>query len=249
MTNNGPAHPALTLVFADANTLTRDCFSLSLRTIDGAITVHPVPSLAAAGALAERVSGVDAVLYNIGSEPEMTAELAAAIQTAMAAFHPAPLIMISDRDDIDMILECLRLGIRGYIVASLGLSVALEAIRLVVAGGTFIPATSLHKLTNPCAPRAPAPAGGGASDNIGGLTPREMAVLNCLREGKSNKIIAYQLGMCENTAKAHVRNVLKKLGATNRTEAAYLAHTRMPGIGNSGGNVGSGTLPKVVNGR
>ena len=62
-----------------------------------------------------------------------------------------------------------------------------------------------------------------------------MAVLNCLREGKSNKIIAYQLGMCENTAKAHVRNVLKKLGATNRTEAAYLAHTHQMGgqIGNA----------------
>ena len=44
MTNNGTAHPALTLVFADENSLTRDCFAISLSTLDTKITVHPVPS-------------------------------------------------------------------------------------------------------------------------------------------------------------------------------------------------------------
>lgn len=240
MTNNGTAHPALTLVFADENSLTRDCFAISLSTLDAKITVHPVPSLTDAAGVVEQYTHVDVVLYNIGSDAELTSDVTAAIEEATAAFHPAPLIIISDHDDIDMILDCLRLGIRGYIVASLGLGVALEAIRLVVAGGTFIPATSLHKLTNPAVPRPVAASPGPAQDSIGGLTPREMAVLNCLREGKSNKIIAYQLGMCENTAKAHVRNVLKKLGATNRTEAAYLAHTKLSG---------EGMLAKVANGR
>lgn len=240
MTNSGSTASALSLVFADENSLTRDCFALSLSTLDAGITVHPVPSVGEARRLAESEARVDVVLWNLGSEADLAANLADALEEAVAAFHPAPVIVISDHDNIEMILEGLRLGIRGYIVASLGLGVAVEAIRLVVAGGTFVPATSLHKLGAPSPARPALSPAGTPHESIGGLTPREMAVLNCLREGKSNKIIAYQLGMCENTAKAHVRNVLKKLGATNRTEAAYLAHTRMSGAGGAA---------KVANGR
>ena len=42
-----------------------------------------------------------------------------------------------------------------------------------------------------------------------------------MRQGKANKIIAYDLNMCENTVKVHVRNIMKKLKAANRTEAAF----------------------------
>ena len=241
MTSNGMPHPALSpnptlsIVLADQNSLTRDCFALSLGTLCEDMAVHPVPSLKDVGTAVGRAEGSEVVLYNIGSEP-LQGTVAADVKAAVSALHPVPLVIVSDRDDIDMILESLRLGVRGYIVSSLGLGVTLEAIRLVAAGGTFVPATSLHKLSQPAAHRnGSAGAPPVPQESIGGLTPREMAVLNCLREGKSNKIIAYQLGMCENTAKAHVRNVLKKLGATNRTEAAYLAHTHQMGgqIGNA----------------
>ena len=50
-----------------------------------------------------------------------------------------------------------------------------------------------------------------------------MAVIRALQQGKSNKVIAYELNMCESTVKVHVRNIMKKLHATNRTEVAYLA--------------------------
>ncbi len=236
MSKNGMAHPTpaptLVVVLADANSLTRDCFALSFGTLCRDVAVRAVASLAeAAQALSRNGAGGEVVLCNIGSQMLGAGTLAADIQAAAGAIHPVPLILISDRDDIDMILEGLRLGVRGYIVSSLGLGVTMEAIRLVAAGGTFVPASSLHRLTQPASRGVPGGAGPSPSApaGIGGLTPREMAVLNCLREGKSNKIIAYQLGMCENTAKAHVRNVLKKLGATNRTEAAYLAHTHLFG--------------------
>ena len=51
-------------------------------------------------------------------------------------------------------------------------------------------------------------------------------MLTRIRQGKSNKVIAYELGMQESTVKVHVRNILKQLGATNRTEAVYLADLR-----------------------
>ncbi|MBP2291427.1 response regulator transcription factor [Azospirillum rugosum] len=226
MVENQPSQAKLTILFADENSLTRDCFALSIGALDSGITVHAVPSLDDARQLARQFSRIDAILCNFGSGRDVRPIMPQAIQEAVAAFQDIPLIVISDSDDIVTILECLRTGVRGYIVSSLGLGVALEAIRLVVAGGTFIPASSLNKLAPMPMQTVKGPDGHADMDNIGGLTPREMAVLNCLREGKSNKIIAYKLGMCENTAKAHVRNVLKKLGATNRTEAAYLAHTR-----------------------
>jgi DNA-binding CsgD family transcriptional regulator len=56
------------------------------------------------------------------------------------------------------------------------------------------------------------------------LTPRELSVIDLLREGKPNKLIARQLDMQENTVKVHVRNILRKLNAANRTHAALVAN-------------------------
>ena len=56
------------------------------------------------------------------------------------------------------------------------------------------------------------------------FTARQAAVIGALRQGKQNKIIAYELNMRESTVKVHVRNIMKKLNATNRTEVAYLTN-------------------------
>ncbi|WP_136625483.1 response regulator transcription factor, partial [Mesorhizobium norvegicum] len=55
----------------------------------------------------------------------------------------------------------------------------------------------------------------------GMFTIREAAVVEALKKGKANKIIAYELNLCESTVKVHIRNIMKKLKATNRTEVAY----------------------------
>ncbi len=221
------------VVLVDSNSLTRDCFALGLGTLCQDMTVRSVVSLKDAAGTLARDGRAEVVLCNIGAQAGLNDVLCAAIRDAVSACLPVPLVIISDRDDGGMILESLRLGVRGYIVPSLGLGVMLEAIRLVAAGGIFVPATSLQSLIAPMSggiavPQVPPPdAAVPVMDRIGGLTPREMAVLTCMREGKSNKIIAYMLGMCENTAKAHVRNVLRKLGATNRTEAAFMVHAHL----------------------
>jgi DNA-binding CsgD family transcriptional regulator len=54
----------------------------------------------------------------------------------------------------------------------------------------------------------------------GGVTAREAAVVRALQQGKSNKVIAYELNMCESTVKVHVRNLMKKMKARNRTDLA-----------------------------
>jgi DNA-binding NarL/FixJ family response regulator len=57
----------------------------------------------------------------------------------------------------------------------------------------------------------------------GGVTARELAVIRALQQGKSNKVIAYELNMCESTVKVHVRNLMKKMKAKNRTDLAIKA--------------------------
>jgi len=54
------------------------------------------------------------------------------------------------------------------------------------------------------------------------FTPRQAAVVEALRQGKPNKIIAYELDMRESTVKVHIRHIMKKLNATNRTQVAFM---------------------------
>jgi DNA-binding NarL/FixJ family response regulator len=56
------------------------------------------------------------------------------------------------------------------------------------------------------------------------FTERQTAVIQAIRIGKANKTIAYELNMCESTVKVHVRNIMKKLRATNRTQISFIAH-------------------------
>ena len=59
------------------------------------------------------------------------------------------------------------------------------------------------------------------------MTRRELAVIQAIQQGKSNKLIAYQLNMCESTVKVHVRNIMRKLAAKNRTEVAIKAQSML----------------------
>jgi DNA-binding NarL/FixJ family response regulator len=118
-------------------------------------------------------------------------------------------IVMSNIEDIGLIRQALEHGVRGYIPVSLPLEVAIEAIRLVEAGGVYVPASSLM-----------APTVG----LHGHFTARQAAVVDALCKGKANKRIAHELNMCESTVKVHVRNIMKKLRAKNRTEVALIVN-------------------------
>ena len=129
-----------------------------------------------------------------------------------------PVVVLSDAEDLQQIRAAIDSGARGYIPTSLKLAVAVEALRLVRAGGVFVPASSLmtashHQGDGPRL-REQAPA----------FTPRQAAVVEAIARGKANKLIARELDMCESTVKVHVRRIMKKLGARNRTEVALIAN-------------------------
>ena len=210
------------IVVIDERAFRRECVVRMLREVSPEFRVA---ALARPGDLAEESleqggEGVDVIILDIGWTRLPDERIAADVRFLKECFGEVPVILLSDREDSAHVAEALNCGARGFIPTTLGAGVVAEAVRLVGAGGTFIPASALvHAL----AARREAAGRGRPGAEAAGLTPREREVLNLLREGKPNKIIAAVLDLKETTVKIHVRHIMKKLKATNRTEAALMA--------------------------
>jgi len=133
-----------------------------------------------------------------------------------------PIVAILEPDRTQTIADLVgRLRLHGYVPTSSSMEVAAAVLRLVAAGGTYIPYTRDENA---------APVLNGQmcqmskAVRVAGLTPRERGVLELLELGMSNKIIAYRLSLSQSTVKAHVHNIIAKLKVHNRTEAAVASH-------------------------
>jgi DNA-binding NarL/FixJ family response regulator len=134
--------------------------------------------------------------------------------------YPAiSVVMLSAFSDVDNIVKALDNGALGFIPKTDSRDVLLGALRLILAGGTYIPPGVLGR--GPAAAHAPsnAPARKRLSPAELGLTERQVDVLTLMMQGKSNKHICRQLDLAEPTVKNHVSAILKALEVTNRTEA------------------------------
>jgi DNA-binding NarL/FixJ family response regulator len=138
-------------------------------------------------------------------------------------------------------LEAINAGARGVIPVTDPLRIAIAAVRLVLAGGVYFPLRFPSELTSAAdtASEGQRPAQGavpqplmlrpdlGSSPSVNRaatgdqthFTARELNVLAALQRGRSNKWIASQLNLSENTVKVHIRHIMRKLKATNRTQA------------------------------
>ncbi len=117
-------------------------------------------------------------------------------------------VVLSGIEDCAIIRAVLARGLAGYIPKRLGMAAITSALRLVLAGETFVPSVVFHEPEQTL-------SGIGAA-----LTPRERTVLSLLRDGHSNKGIARQLNLSEVTIKSHLSNTFRKLGVHNRVQAA-----------------------------
>lgn len=132
----------------------------------------------------------------------------------------APLALMSQHEDLEFVQRVMKAGANAFIPTSLGFQATLRVFDLVRAGGTFIPASCLTHAAPTQAPQAP-----GSAELQGLFSPKQLAVARALRKGMPNKLIAYELNMCESTVKVHVRTIMKKLKARNRTEVAFLTQS------------------------
>lgn len=134
-----------------------------------------------------------------------------------------PVVVISASELLSDIRGALDHGATGYIPKSSSVKVMMGALNLVFSGGIYVPPNALAAAaaTEP-PPRRRSMDGVDRSSGYG-LTQRQREVLDCLRAGKSNKQIAYELGLSEGTVKIHVTAIFKSLGVKNRTQAVIAA--------------------------
>lgn len=120
--------------------------------------------------------------------------------------------------------------LRGILPLDVRLDVFLSSLRIILGGGTHFVAPPLRQY-GPADTAQPlqldAVLQADTSTTLARLTTREMEILGHLAEGSQNKVIAAILGLSEHTVKVHIHNLINKLGARNRTEAAacYLRET------------------------
>lgn len=137
----------------------------------------------------------------------------------MRARHPGvPLVVLSGRTGREDIMGALNRGANGYLPKTLNGKAMLAALRLVLSGETFVPSILMEERSRSGSSGRP-----GAAPGMDALTERERDVLDFLCQGKSNKEIARDLAIREVTVKVHVGNIMRKLGASNRTQAVRLA--------------------------
>jgi DNA-binding NarL/FixJ family response regulator len=203
----------LSIVLVDERALVRECLTCSLL----AIADGPVQAFSRVGEwLAGTERPADAIVL-LGLTEESEQGLSGALDELAGAAPGTPVVLFSDIDEPDRVVAALKRGVKGFIPTGVSLQVAVEALRLVGAGGLYVPASSLLRSRNE------PPASPPSKPSI--FTARQAAVVEALRRGKANKTIAYELNMRESTVKVHVRNIMRKLKARNRTEVAFITNS------------------------
>lgn len=220
------------LVIIDPRPLTRDCFASLFGAMTSEFAVLSVPS---PQALLERRADlggpVKLALLNIGARSLADPALRSDILFLREGFDACPTVLVGDILTAGQIRQAFELGVRGYLPTTLDATVAVEALRLICAGGSFAPANALvdaltafepaPKRDEGCEPAVRAEAD--CAQRLPSFTIRQLQVIGFLRKGQSNKVIAHELQMKESTVKVHIRHIMRKLNATNRTQAALLA--------------------------
>ena len=208
----------ITVALIDEHEFTRGCIATCLKILCADITVATFPTVAAY--VASGPHAIDLVFYHAHGASKME-DMGTLLPALKRQLGPAPVVVVAAGDDVDTMRAALTAGARGYIpTSSTSLQVTIEVMRLVRAGGTFAPVNI--SLMQKASSRAEAGAAKGVPAHQ--FTPRQMAVLEHLKQGNANKVIAHELTMGEGTVKVHVRNIMKKLKATNRTQAVFRAY-------------------------
>ncbi len=200
------------LAIVDGRVLARECLARTLQmsglgfhvaTFDAIDAVHGYGSVP-----------LSAILVYAGGDNIVHGPVGRSIRKLVSAFRGVPVIIQSDNDDLQQVATALHYGIRGYLSSNVGVDVCIEAISLAVAGGIFIAAENTSDLQGMLAKKM-------NTRDAGLFTPRERDIIRLLRQGKANKSIAFELQLAANTVKVHIHNIMKKLKATNRTEAIF----------------------------
>ena len=136
---------------------------------------------------------------------------------------PVAVVIVTLYDDRRYVLEAIRRGAAGYLLKDATTSDVVSTLRNVADGQLAVEPQLLRDALSARDEPTPAPASPTERAGAYGLTPREHTVLSLVAQGLTNKEIGNQLEISEDTVKKHVQNIIWKLRATDRTQAAIMA--------------------------
>jgi DNA-binding NarL/FixJ family response regulator len=211
------------VLLVDDHPLILSALQAMIQELDPHVQVTAVGSAAAARAALLADAEFDLVLLDL----QLGDASGFDVLVEMRKAHPAlPVVVISASDRASDVIQAIDLGAMGFVPKRASNDTLVEALRLVMAGGIYVPA--MHLGSQGAAQRAPSaaiPAAEMATYQVTpsfeelGLTPRQADVLTQLLQGKPNKEIARRLGLSVETVKDHVQAVLRALGVSSRTQA------------------------------
>lgn len=204
----------LSMIWLDPARLSRECLVGAVAAAHAHISILPCETLEECIGLSGEAPNL--VVYYSHSEDTVDLSVIDAIH---AAYPDARIVVLSDAASLvpSVVRDILTQGVSGFILTRrTGLQMMVSALSLVHSGGTFVPRDFLFMDGPAILPTMRKPT-------EGRLTQREQAVLDLIRHGKPNKLIAEELGMSASTVKVHVRNIMQKMGVSNRTQVALNA--------------------------
>ncbi len=146
----------------------------------------------------------------------------------------ARIVFVAHHFEVGFVRLGLAVGVDGFCLAGSDREVLIKSLELVMMGEKLVPATLVRSILNATAlnidavqdePKAePLPL----DPKVQKLSRREVEILTCLMRGEPNKVIAQKLDVSEATIKVHVKAILRKIGAANRTQAAMWATEHLP---------------------
>jgi len=207
------------ILVVDDYALVREGLRHALQTLDDCVEVIEARDAEEALRLIAQQPALDLVLLDIGL-PGMDGFLA--LDEFRRAHSAVPVVVLSASTAQRDIAAALNMGAMGYIPKMASREVMLRALRLVLAGGVYIPPQAIG-MQDYTGSTAAGPSAVPQSLEELGLTERQRQVLGLIAQGKPNKAIANELQISEPTVKAHVTEILRALKASSRAQAMVTA--------------------------
>jgi DNA-binding NarL/FixJ family response regulator len=128
-----------------------------------------------------------------------------------------PILVFSASDDVDTIIQCFEHGVHGFVSKNSSIPTLVNAIRIVLEGGIYIPPSAAQRLGFNLS--EPADLESHGANERPQFTPKQLEVFEQLLHGMPNRVIAKRLGMAEGTVKTHLHKIYKTLKVNSRAKA------------------------------
>ena len=201
----------LRIAIADDHPLMRAALASALADLATDVQFLEAANHAATLAVIEALPGPDLLLMDLHMPGTDGIE---GVRDVRNRAPQVPLAVVSADDDPAAVRSLLALGVSGFIPKTDSPAVIASAVRLILAGGVYVPPRLVTHA-------GVVPAANG--DSVSGLTSRQIDVVRLLARGLSNKAIARELGVSEGTVKVHLLAVFRVLDVRNRTAAVIAA--------------------------